>query len=73
MTVSFTLKRALKERGVSSKKLASELGVTPQTVSRIVSGKSKSISVNLIDAICRSLNCKVDDIMTYTDKNAQYH
>lgn len=54
------IKRLIKEAGIKQKDIAAEVGVTPQFVSSVVTGKRSTMSV--IKAIAASLGKPVAEI-----------
>ncbi|WP_416241659.1 helix-turn-helix domain-containing protein [Eggerthella sinensis] len=67
MTVKIVLKDTLKRRGISSKDFSAKIGITPITLSHILTGKCRCLNISLLDSICKELNCAVDDVLTFTD------
>lgn len=65
MAIVVRLDVALAKRKMQSKELAERLGVTVQTMSRLKRGKMKAIRVDLLDALCRELNCEPGDLLEY--------
>jgi len=59
------LKRTMKERGISSYKLA-KCGFSRATYYSIQKGNS--ISTNTIDQLCKILHCKVSDVIEFVDE-----
>ncbi len=57
----------LKKRGVSTYALINRYGISSATISRMKNGGG--ISTLKIDDFCRILNCRVEDIIEYTDEN----
>lgn len=59
------LKRTMKERGISSYKLA-KCGFSRATYYSIQKGNS--ISTNTIDQLCKILKCSVSDVIEFVDE-----
>jgi len=55
----------LARRKVSSKALAEAVGITPQNLSVLKTGKAKAIRFATLEAICRFLDCQPGDILEY--------
>ena len=55
----------LAKNKMQSKELARRIGVTEQTMSRIKSGKLKSVRVDLLNDLCRELDCQPGDLFEY--------
>ncbi|MDD2203131.1 MAG: helix-turn-helix transcriptional regulator [Bacilli bacterium] len=59
------LDRVLADRKVSSKKLALNVGINEVNMSLLKRGKIKSIRLELLNSICKHLNCQPKDILEY--------
>lgn len=59
------LDRILADRKVSSKELASKVGINEVNMSLLKRGKIKTIRLSLINDICKYLNCQPKDILEY--------
>lgn len=65
MGIIIDLDVMLAKRKTSSKELAAAVGITPQNLSILKTGKAKAIRFATLDAICRVLNCQPGDILRY--------
>ena len=61
-TIRINLKEILKEKGVTSKELAERLGVTPVTISYIVTNKTTP-SLDMLCRIAKELNVKLSTLL----------
>ena len=61
-TIKINLKEILKEKGVTSKELAERLGVTPVTISYIVTNKTTP-SLDMLCRIAKELNVKLSTLL----------
>lgn len=61
-TIKINLKEILREKGVTSKELAEKLGVTPVTISYIVTNKTAP-SLEMLDRIAKELNVKLSTLL----------
>lgn len=61
-TIKINLKEILREKGVTSKELAERLGVTPVTISYIVTNKTAP-SLEMLDRIAKELNVKLSTLL----------
>nr|WP_082735642.1 helix-turn-helix transcriptional regulator [Pseudovibrio stylochi] len=52
-------------RKVSLNHLASEVGITPQNLSVLKTGKAKAVRFSTLEALCRALDCQPGDIITF--------
>lgn len=59
------LDRLLAQRKMRSTELADKLGCTVQTVSRIKTGKIKSLRMDTLDALCEQFACQPGDVLEY--------
>lgn len=55
----------LAKRKMSSLELAEKIGITQANLSILKTGKAKAIRFSTLDAICKALDCKVEDIIEY--------
>ncbi|WP_320006296.1 helix-turn-helix domain-containing protein [Maridesulfovibrio sp.] len=65
MAILINLDVMLAKRKVSSKELAEAVGITPQNLSVLKTGKAKAIRFSTLDAICRCLQCQPGDILEF--------
>lgn len=68
MAVSFNrLWKLLIDVGMTKKDLALKADVSPATLTRMKNGDS--VTTDVLEKVCRALNCEVTDIMEFvTDK-----
>ena len=59
------LDRVLADRKISSKELASKVGINEVNMSILKKGKVKAIRLEILNAICKNLNCQPKDILEY--------
>ncbi len=62
------LKVLLAKNDMNQKKFAKKIDVHELTISKLVNNKFKTYPCNLIDKICKELNCDVKDIILYIPK-----
>ncbi len=65
MAIVVNLDVALARRKMSSKDLAEAVGITPQNLSVLKTGRAKAIRFSTLEAICRTLSCQPGDILEY--------
>lgn len=65
MGIIIDLDVMLAKRKTSSKGLAAAVGITPQNLSILKTGKAKAIRFTTLDAICKALACQPGDILRY--------
>ena len=67
MTIS--IKDKLQEKGITRYELAKRIGVTYPTITSIYNGESTSIKFDILEAICKELDCSLDEILIFDDTN----
>jgi len=65
MPIVINLDVMLAKRKTASKDLAEAVGITPQNLSILKTGKAKAIRFSTLEAICRALDCQPGDILAY--------
>ena len=65
MAIIIDLDVMLAKRKVSSKDLAEAIGITPQNLSILKTGKARAVRFSTLDAICRVLNCQPGDLLRH--------
>ncbi len=55
------------KRKMSLGELADRVGITQANISILKNNKAKAIRFSTLNAICRVLECRVEDILEYTD------
>ncbi|SMF14890.1 helix-turn-helix domain-containing protein [Desulfovibrio gilichinskyi] len=65
MAILINLDVMLAKRKVSSKDLAEAVGITPQNLSVLKTGRAKAIRFSTLNAICGFLDCQPGDILEY--------
>jgi len=68
MGIIIDLDVMLAKRKTSSKELAEAVGITPQNLSILKTGKAKAIRFTTLDAICRALDCQPGDILRFEEE-----
>ncbi len=53
------------KRKMSLNELSDKVGITLANLSILKNNKAKAIRFSTLDAICRALDCKVEDILEY--------
>lgn len=57
-------------RRISSGELAECLGITPANLSILKNNKGRAVRFSTLDALCRILDCRVEDILEYIPEEA---
>ncbi|MBQ8474731.1 MAG: helix-turn-helix transcriptional regulator [Clostridia bacterium] len=55
------------KRKMSLGELSDKVGITLANLSILKNNKAKAIRFSTLDAICRALDCKVEDIIEYVE------
>jgi len=71
MGIIIDLDVMLAKRKTSSKELAKIVGITPQNLSILKTGKAKAIRFTTLDAICKALDCQPGDILRYESSTVE--
>lgn len=65
MAITVHLEQVLKDRGMTSKELCTQVGITEANLSILRSGKAKGVRFGTINRICFYLKCDVGDILKF--------
>lgn len=65
--MKISIQQKLSEKGMSRYELAKRIGVTYPTITSIYNGESTSIKFDILEAICKELNCSLDEILIFDD------
>ena len=65
MAIKVYLEDILKKRGMTSKELCRQVGITEANLSILRSGKAKGIRFGTVNRICYFLQCDVGDILKF--------
>jgi len=69
MAIVVNLDVMLAIRKMKLNDLADHVGITPQNLSVLKTGKAKAIRFSTLEAICKALNCQPGDILEYKDED----
>lgn len=67
MPIQINLDVMLARRKMKSNDLAARIGITPQNLSILKTGKARAIRLETLDAICRHIRCQPGDILEYIE------
>ena len=67
--MKISIQHKLSEKGMSRYELAKRIGVTYPTITSIYNGESTSIKFDILEAICKELDCSLDDILIFDNSN----
>lgn len=68
MPIRVNLDVVLARRKMKSNELAEKIGITPQNLSILKTGKARAIRLETLEAICRHLDCQPGDILEYVEE-----
>ena len=54
-------------RKISLGELSDKVGITPANLSILKNNKARAIRFSTLDAICKALGCRVEDILEYKE------
>lgn len=66
-----SIQKRLNETGITRYELAKRIGITYPTVDNIYKGNSTSIKFEILESICKELNCTPNDIFISDDPHMQ--
>ena len=69
--ITVNLDVMMAKRKISSGELAERVGITQANLSILKNNKAKAIRFSTLDAICRALDCRVEDILEYEAKETE--
>ncbi len=70
MGIRIDLDVMLARRKMKLNELAEAVGITPQNLSVLKTGRARAIRFSTLDAICRVLDCSPGDILVYVPDDA---
>jgi putative transcriptional regulator len=65
MPVVVNVDLMLARRKMRLNTLAEKVGITPQNLSVLKTGRAKAIRFNTLEALCEALDCQPGDILSY--------
>lgn len=65
MAIRINLDVMLARRKMRSNDLATKIGITPQNLSILKTGKARALRLETLDALCLHLQCQPGDILEY--------
>lgn len=68
MPIVVNLDVMLAKRKMRSNQLAEIIGITPQNLSVLKSGKAKAIRFETLEKICAALDCTPGDLLEFTNE-----
>ncbi len=65
--IKINLDVMMAKRKMSLNELSEKVGITLANLSILKNNKAKAIRFSTLDAICRALDCRVEDILEYAE------
>ncbi len=69
--IKINLDVMMAKRKMSLNELSARVGITLANLSILKNNKAKAIRFSTLDAICRALDCRIEDILEYTEEEMQ--
>lgn len=69
--ITVNLDVMMAKRKISLGELAERVGITQANLSILKNNKAKAIRFSTLDAICRALDCRVENILEYEAKETE--
>ena len=57
--------KLLIDRGMNKQDLREVIGISPSTMAKM--SKGENVSLDVLERICKHLNCKLEDVIEYVD------
>jgi putative transcriptional regulator len=70
MPIIVNLDVVLAQRKMRLNDLADAVGITPQNLSILKTGKAKAVRFSTLEAICETLNCQPGELLEYRAETA---
>ena len=71
MPIIVNLDVVLAQRKMRLNDLAEAVGITPQNLSILKTGKARAVRFSTLEAICETLNCQPGQILEYRSETAK--
>ena len=68
--ITVNLDVMMAKRKMSLGELSERVGITQANLSILKNNRAKAIRFSTLDAICRVLNCRVEDLLEYEEKES---
>ena len=59
---------AMAKKKMSLKELSEKVGITLTNLSILKNNKAKAVRFSTLDALCKALDCRVEDIIEYVEE-----
>ena len=71
MPIIINLDVVLARRKMRLNDLAESVGITPQNLSILKTGKARAVRFSTLEAICQTLSCQPGEILEYRSETAE--
>lgn len=71
--MKLNVKEKLAAKNMSRYELAKRIGVTYPTITAIFNGDSTSIKLDILEALCRELDCTPNELLITDDKDVEFN
>lgn len=71
MAIIVNIDVILAKRKMKSQDLAAAVGITPQNLSILKTGKAKAIRFSTLENLCKHLRCQPGDLLAFTSSKEQ--
>ena len=65
MPIIVDLDVVMAQRKIRLGDLAEQVGITPQNLSKLKTGRAKAVRFSTLEAICEALDCQPGDVLRY--------
>lgn len=65
MAVRVRLDRMLAKRRMALAELSDRVGITPDDLETLKSGRARAVRLSTLDALCRELDCQPGDLLSF--------
>ncbi len=69
--IQINLDVMMAKRKISLNELSERVGITLANLSILKNNKAKAIRFSTLDAVCRALDCRVEDILEYVPNDEE--
>ena len=67
--IKIRLRELMWERNITAVKIQQETEINAATISRIINEKHNNLGLDMVDKLCRVLDCKIQDLLIYERNN----
>lgn len=67
--IKIRLRELMWKRNITAVQIQQETGINVATISRIINEKHNNLGLDMVDKLCRVLDCKIQDLLIYERNN----